>query len=212
MLLIHGVWMPAASLGLLAWRLRRAGFLPRLFSYPSVRRPVAVNARRLIAEVRALGEPLGIVAHSLGGLVALRALHDEPGLPVQRLVLLGTPLRGSALARRMAAFAPGRWLLGHSRDEGLLGDARLPGAPPATGLIAGTRPLGPGRLLPGLRGPSDGTVAVAETAHPLLAARCCLPVTHSGLLLSRAVAAEAIHFLRQGRFDADGPCKICPEA
>ncbi|HSH84055.1 MAG TPA: hypothetical protein VK979_02700, partial [Guyparkeria sp.] len=82
-------------------------------------------------------------------------------------------------------------------------DAGLDDGAPAwqaanTLMIAGTRPLGPGRLLPEtLDGPNDGTVAVAETRVPGLAAHECLPVNHFGMLLSRLVAEMAIAFLHE---------------
>jgi hypothetical protein len=49
---------------------------------------------------------------------------------------------------------------------------------------------------------NDGTVAVSETELPGASARLCLPVTHSGMLLSARVAQEAGSFLQHGRFGA----------
>lgn len=56
-------------------------------------------------------------------------------------------------------------------------------------------------MLPGrLPRPHDGTVAVRETLLPGLSAHRTLAVSHSGLIFSRAVAAQAIAFLRNGAF------------
>ena len=52
----------------------------------------------LIARLRD-SEPLALLGHSLGGLIALEALNREPDLPVTRVVCLGSPLRGSHAAR-----------------------------------------------------------------------------------------------------------------
>ncbi len=126
----------------------------------------------------------------------LGADHD---LPPGRIVLLGTPLRGSAVARRSRNLPGGEFLLGRSAEalgrgyEGVL-DSR------ETGMIAGTRPHGAGRFTGGLSGPSDGTVSVAETRHGGLQDHLELPVTHTGMLVSAAVAGQAAEFLRTGQF------------
>jgi hypothetical protein len=48
--------------------------------------------------------------------------------------------------------------------------------------------------------PHDGTVAVAETRIEGAADHLVLPVTHLSMLWSAAVADQAVHFLREGRF------------
>ena len=48
--------------------------------------------------------------------------------------------------------------------------------------------------------PNDGAVAVAETVVEGAADRIELPVSHTGMLLSPAVAREAGRFLARGRF------------
>ena len=69
------------------------------------------------------------------------------------------------------------------------------------GAIAGARRLGLGRFI-GLDvpAPNDGVVAVEETKHPQLADHLVMPVAHSEMLVSRAVARQAAAFLAHGRF------------
>ncbi len=125
-----------------------------------------------------------------------------------RLVLLGTPLAGSQVARRLAALPVGRLLLGRSGP--MLG-AGLKGIPGDAwedrdcGMIAGTLALGMGRLTGALGGPSDGTVCAGETASGRLVDRLELPVTHTGLLFSTEVARQAVIFLSNGQFDHGAP-------
>jgi hypothetical protein len=69
-------------------------------------------------------------------------------------------------------------------------------------MIAGSRPIGLGWIAGGIGGPGDGTVAVAETRVTGLADHCVLPVSHSGLVLSRAVVRNTVQFLETGRFGA----------
>lgn len=196
--LVHGLWFGPWWMWLLAWRLRRDGFSTRRFRYRSRRRDLDAAAAELAAFVAGIG-PVHIVAHSLGGLVTLRLLSLRPALQAGRVVLLGSPLRGSLAASKSARLPGGRWLIGAALPALQTGYAEVP-ARAAVGLIAGTRPLGLGWLVGGLGGPSDGTVAVRETHADGLRARCELPVTHTGLLFSRAVAHRVAAFLRTGHF------------
>lgn len=68
------------------------------------------------------------------------------------------------------------------------------------GVIAGDRAVGLGRFFAQFSEPNDGTVAVRETALDAATDRIVLPVSHTGMLLSRAVARETAHFLRYGCF------------
>jgi hypothetical protein len=69
------------------------------------------------------------------------------------------------------------------------------------GIIAGTRPMGLGRLFTKFDEDSDGTVAVSETRLPGATDYLTLPVSHTGLMYSQRVAREAGAFLQTGRFD-----------
>jgi hypothetical protein len=78
--------------------------------------------------------------------------------------------------------------------------------PPATarefGVIAGSRPLGIGRVVaPDLPAPSDGVISVEETRVPGMRDHIVLNVNHSGMLVSRAVAHQICVFLRNGAFE-----------
>jgi hypothetical protein len=139
-----------------------------------------------------------VVAHSLGGLIAIEAYRRFTGLPDGRLVCLGSPLGGSSAARGLLKRQLG-WLAGRSGP--LLGEG--PAALPEgreIGMIAGTQSIGLGHLFGRLQGENDGTVGVAETRVPGLAAHATVPVSHSGLVFSADVAAMAERFLHSGRF------------
>jgi hypothetical protein len=68
------------------------------------------------------------------------------------------------------------------------------------GVIAGSLPLGFGRLVGPLAGPNDGTVRVEETRLPGAVEHLTLRVSHSALVYSPAVARQIAAFLRDGRF------------
>ncbi len=197
-LLVHGIWNARHWLAPFALRLRREGLSPALFGYASVLGEPDRAADRLIAQLRR--HPVEhLVGHSLGGLVILEALRRAPELPVKRVVCLGSPLRGSAVAGAIGARAPLSLLLGRSR--GLLETGCPPWAGPAeVGVVAGDRPRGVGGWFVRFDGDSDGTVTVAETRLPGLADHCVVPASHSGLVLSAAAAVQTVAFLREGRF------------
>jgi pimeloyl-ACP methyl ester carboxylesterase len=197
-LLIHGIWNARAWMWPFARLMRRQGFAPEVFGYHSVFGPPERAANRLAAHLRQKPTDY-IIGHSLGGLIALEALRSAPDLSVKRVVCLGSPLLGSAAARALAERAALRWALGHS--DALL----LRGCPPwqgtaQVGMVAGDLARGLGGLFAHFDGPSDGTVAVAETRLPGLSDHCVVPASHSGLVLSDAAARQAAHFLRHGRF------------
>ena len=199
--LIHGLWMPALVMVVLARRLRRAGWATFRFSYSSRHATLWENAAALAEFVQGIDAPrVHFVAHSLGGLLLMQLLQDAPRLPPGRVVLLGTPYRGSHVARRLSRHAWGRWLCGLSLDGALLGDGPRWRGGRELGVIAGTVPIGAGWIVPGLAKPNDGTVAVAETVVAERTDAITLPVTHSGLVFSAAVARQLVHFLNTGNF------------
>jgi pimeloyl-ACP methyl ester carboxylesterase len=200
-LLVHGLWTNRAVMLYLSRALAGRGFAPRAIGYYSALDEFEHNAAHLAREIaRCAGERIHIVAHSLGGLVALRALARRPDARVRRIVLLGSPLSGCHSGRvlaRMRFLAP---LLGTTRSLWVdLPQLDIPAGVQA-GAIAGTRRMGLGSFVLRLPGPSDGAVLVEETRHPRLADHLVMPVAHSEMLVSRAVATQVAAFLAAGRF------------
>jgi pimeloyl-ACP methyl ester carboxylesterase len=199
-ILVHGLWYRAWSMRILRRRLEQAGFRVRSFSYPTRTRAPEVNAAELaqFAAQRSAPEQ-HFLGHSLGGLLVLQMLGQSPPLPPGRVVLLGTPLQGSSVARRIVTWPGFGQLLGASAGVLQAGSRGL-WPERETGMIAGTRAVGLGRLAAQLAAPHDGTVTVAETRSDQLADRIELPVTHTGMLVSDQVARYSAHFFRKGRF------------
>ena len=197
-LLLHGIWNAKAWLAPLARRLRGDGFEVEVFGYPSVLGGPEIAVPRLVARLRDR-EPVAVLGHSLGGLIALEALRREPGLPVTRVVCLGSPLRGSDAARGLGGRAWTAPVLGRSGRLLQAGFERWDGKH-EVGVVAGNVPHGLGRWFARFEGDSDGTVAVDETRLPGLADHCVVASSHSGLVLSADAARQAAHFRREGRF------------
>lgn len=200
--IVHGLWVHGLAMELMRRRVARCGYRALAFSYPSMRLTLSENADRLARYCRDLAAtPVHLVGHSLGGLVVLRMLERTPGVPARRIVLTGTPCAGSLAAQRLARLPGGRAALGRSVSEWYGSERRAPDARHEIGVIAGRLPIGIGRIVaPDLPAPSDGVVSVAETRLPGMRDHVVLNVSHSGMLLSRAVVRQICAFLRDGRF------------
>mgnify|MGYP001820576707 CR=1 FL=1 len=203
-ILVHGLWFRSWAMARLARRLRAAGFTVRGFNYRSTRDGLDSHARRLRAFARHTGERhQHFVGHSLGGLVILRMLDEQDSLPPGRVIFLGSPLRGSIVARKAARVPGATALMGKIQSALDSGYAAMPGGREA-GMIAGTRSVGVGWMVGGTGGPGDGTVAVEETRASGLVDHCQLPVTHTSMLFNAEVARQTAIFLKTGAFDRSG--------
>ena len=199
--LLHGIWMPAWVMSVLARRLRRCGYRVAVFAYHSLTQSLENNAEQLAGFIREQGDAtIHLVGHSLGGLVILQALQKHPGLVTGRIVLLGSPVRGSVVARRLNCYRGLCWILGRSAQRCLLGDGPGWNGHLPLGVIAGTLPVGIGRIIGGLVGENDGMVTVAETHLENTSGFIQVHATHTGLLVSRKVSDSVCGFLRGGHF------------
>ena len=199
---VPGLWMRAASLRVLGSRLRAAGYAVHSFEYSSVRASFDDNVTALQRFLTAVpADVVHLVGHSLGG-VLIRALLDrEPPAHVGRVVCLGSPLRGSRTARRVARLPGGRFIIGKTLlEHEARGGFRAWTSAVEAGCIAGDLALGAGLLTGRFGEPNDGTVAVAETQIDGLRDHIVLPVSHVALMWSHAVAEQLEYFLAHGRF------------
>jgi len=152
-----------------------------------------------------------VVGHSLGGVIACETLAAAADLPPGRAVLMGAPVRGSRAARAVA----GRWygppMLGALAMAELARerDCRWGGTRELC-VIAGTRAAGLGRVFADLPQPNDGTVCLDETELPGATARVVHEVSHTGMLISTAVAKSVTEFLRHGRMTGAGSGTLRP--
>lgn len=187
----------------LARRLQRCGYRPVLLTYHSLRKTIHANARQLAGVVRGLDAArVHLVGHSLGGLVILQALQDDPGLINGRIVLLGSPVNGSVVARRLYRREWARWLVGRGAEGRLAHGGDGWQGHQQVGVIAGTLSVGVGHALGGLSGANDGTVTVAETQLAGSADTQLIHTTHTGLVYSGDVAQSVCRFLHRGSFQA----------
>lgn len=207
--LLHGLARTAASMTILAHRLKRSGHRPALFGYhvfahslDEIAKRFRERVERVLAGDRAQGGNgavrYAIVGHSLGGIVARLAGPDLPPR-LERLVLLAPPNHPPAIA---AALARNPIYRAFTRDAGRrLNDpkffAHLPEPTVPTLVVAGTR--GPrARWLPFRGEPNDGIVRVSE-AHLDGAPLLLVDGLHTFLMNRRDVSRAVLQFLAEPR-------------
>jgi pimeloyl-ACP methyl ester carboxylesterase len=204
---VHGLWVRGGEALWLRRRLARdLAAEARAFPYPSVAADATASARALAEYLAAIRtDTLHVVGHSLGGLVIVKAFEEHAQtlgrLPAGRIVLLGSPLRGSRSARNLARLPFGKKIMGPAAvEELLMPRERRWKQPRDLGVIAGNLGVGLGLLVGTLGGASDGTILAEECRIEGAADRVVLRVSHTGMLFSAAVARAASAFLSTGRF------------
>lgn len=201
--MLHGLGRTRFSMSLLGMRLRSRGLDVINFGYSSLRRPISEHAKRLrdfIEQRVAEGARIDFVTHSLGSIVVRAFAADfHREFELGRVVMLGPPNQGSALARKLSRVPLVSEILGPSFRE--LREFKIP---PSTnhlevGIIAGGAGCERG-LAPLVSGDNDGIVAVSETRLEGARDHCMVRGLHSFLMYYREVEGEAFHFLEHGRF------------
>lgn len=207
---VHGFWSHGTGMYLIKRRLEREfGFRALLFSYRSVHGTLDENAAALANFIRQQEiDGVHIVGHSLGGVLALRMLANDAGALPGRVVCLGSPLTGSRAAKILGAQEWAENIIGRSLPAGVIHESANEWAGDVCeqreiGVIAGTVPLGFGRLFAKFNEDNDGTVAVSETRIGGAKDHLVLPVSHKGMLVSSDVADQTGSFLKRGEFLRD---------
>jgi pimeloyl-ACP methyl ester carboxylesterase len=193
--LVPGLWVPAAAMALLALRLQRRGHEVHVFGYAG-RASYEANVEAL---ARFSEGKTTFVGHSLGGILVFDMLSRHPAIAAEAAVLLGAPVRGCLAGRRFGRAQVGRWMMGECRSLWDERAARWTRKAPL-GVIAGTLPVGLGRAFGALPGENDGVVCVEETSVEGMSGRALVRHGHSMLVLSGEVGQLVDRFLACGRF------------
>ncbi len=203
---IHGVWMLGNELVPLRKRVEACGFACHAFRYPSVRYSPEKAAARLDRFLNRIdAEVVHFVAHSHGGIILLHLFDVSPLQRPGRVLMMGTPIKGSQVARTLYRNPLGRLFLGRAVENGLLGDAPRFKGTHQLGAIAGNRGIGFTHVVSLLFGsplakPHDGAVSVAETRAAEINDHLIVPYSHFGMLFAKPVSESACDFLKHGRF------------
>lgn len=196
--LLHGLFMNHFVMWPFARLLAKHGLNPILFRYPSTTTSLEENGRNFRGWLVQRETPVNIVAHSLGGLVSLEALTapetTDGAVPPAAMVLIGSPVNGSSVGRVLASHSLLKIPLGASVSAW---ESNQRTAPPGwrVATIAGTNPVGAGRIFHSFSGPNDGTVTVEETILKGATSHHEVDSTHTGIIFSPKVANLVADFL-----------------
>jgi triacylglycerol esterase/lipase EstA (alpha/beta hydrolase family) len=217
--LLHGIANIPLSMKFLESRLGKAGYTVHNLGYPSTRVPIEEAAEQVRGKIEQLAgtDTVHIVAHSMGNLVARKALDgDLPHsgqiklgqiklgqIKLGKMVMIAPPSRGSFAAERLKELDIFRWVFGPAGQQlpskNTAFFENLPEPPCPFGIIAGGRGTEDG-YNPIIPGDNDGTVSVEETKLPGAADMVIIRNTHTLLLFDEETAAQTVHFLKHGRF------------
>lgn len=199
--LVHGIWMQGVAMSFMGQKFKQEGFETLRVSYNFLAKTPEQNAEALADSLKALeGKTLHLVGHSLGGIVILHLMKNHPDLNIGKIVLLGSPVKGSAVAKRIHGHQLLRPLLGRSAEGGLLGDAPDFDGRRPLGIIAGSGKFGLGALFYPSDESGDGVVTLKETLLENVTDRVELPRSHTAMIFSRECARLVVRFIEQGRF------------
>lgn len=199
---IHGLYMRPWVMRPMARWFETRGYATSSFGYKTTTESLELNVEQLSAHLDAINcNEVYLVCHSLGGLLArayLEAVAEHH--PIRKLITIGTPHRGAAIAQWMQSKKLGA-LLGQSANKGLLENRSDWDLDVPLGSIAGDGGIGFLPLLTRDPEPSDGTVSVSETHLRGETDHIILPYSHTQLILVPEVYERALNFIRHSRFD-----------
>lgn len=207
--LLHGLARGRSVMGRMEAALSAAGWNVANVGYPTLRASFDGHAETVSRVAKAMADAgdgeVSLVGHSLGGLVARAAAAraGRDGWRAGRIVLVGSPARGAALAAVLDELGPLRFLAG---DCGLACTPERASAvpvPPCRGIAVVAGGNGGRGYNPALRGDNDGVVSVSETRLPVGETSFLLvPALHTPLARHPATLAAAARFLETGRLAA----------
>ncbi|MBQ4844851.1 MULTISPECIES: alpha/beta fold hydrolase [Pseudoalteromonas] len=181
---LHGLYMSGFVMRPLCAKLKKRGFDILNFSYNTLdpdKTAIFTTLDDFIGH-----QDTALVCHSMGGLVARAYLeqHSIASQSVKKVITLGTPHKGSAIAKHM--HNKGLNMLLKNSIEFLLTDNQDWPFSAKLYSIAGDLPLG---FMPILQkgSRSDGTVLLEETQLPGMAEHKIFHVSHTSMIYSRQV-------------------------
>jgi len=190
--------------------LQTQGYITRNVDYPSSRYPIERLAEIIAEEVEDASESnaegrLHLAGHSMGGLVIRAMLKNYRPSNLGRVVMIGTPNNGSQVADFLkkvplykSAYGPaGQQLVtDQSTFAHIFGPVDF-----ELGIIAGTRTIDPvSSLIIGHRNANDGKVTVESTRLIGTADHIAIVANHTFIPSSKIMWAQALSFLRDGKF------------
>jgi len=213
--LLHGIGMRGYVMKRLETALIAQGYRVVNVSYPSREMPFEKIAgeylpAQLQANDVACAPRLNFVTHSMGSLIVRKLIQDARPANLGRVVMIGPPNHGSAAADEARQSVLLSEFLGENLARLGTGEnsiaSTLGPADFEVGIIAGEVAINPlfGNVLAGKH---DGAVTVESTKLEGMRDFIVVPYSHTVMLWRDEVIAQAIAFLREGKFTHPEPPK-----
>ena len=205
--LLHGLARTAGSMKKLVAPFSAEGYQVVNVSYPSRKKPIEELAPlavdKLGIEQCADNSTVHFVTHSMGGILVRYFFDNQSTGRLGRVVMLAPPNKGSQVVDKLKN-TPGYKLMNGPAGMQLGTDqksvpSQLGPVEFELGVIAGSKTFNPilSQFLPN---PDDGKVSVANTKAIGMDDFITLPVTHTFMMKSKVVIAQAVHFIKHGSF------------
>lgn len=190
----------------LARRFRKAGYDTLIITYPSRKLSIPHIAAHVAPQIVSFStkhNQVHFIGHSLGGIIIRAVLATYEIENKGRIVMLGTPHRGSEIVDRLknnflfrAFFGPaGCSLTSDQKFDESLGPVKT-----ELGIIAGDLHAGFMSRLWRMAQPNDGKVSVASSHAHDEADHITLHVGHTVMPFLPSVIAQARCFIQTGKF------------
>lgn len=205
--LLHGIARTSASMQRMERFLQANGYRTLNVDYPSRKHTIEDIVEAIHPQLQEFNKTfsgtLHFVGYSMGGLVIRAYLHKYRPDNLGRVVMIGTPNKGS----EVADFIRNIWL--YRTFYGLAGQQLLTDQQTFShvfgkvdyelGIIAGTSKLDPICSWI-IKLPSDGKVSLESTKLEGMTDHIVIPAAHTFMPINKQIWHSALRFLQQGNF------------
>lgn len=205
--ILHGIFRTKRSMASMARFLEHNGYAVLNLAYPSTKHPLEELADiihpHIDAFTQSISEKLHFVGYSMGGLLIRAYLCKYKPRHLGRVVMLGTPNRGSEVADFMKDKKLYRWLYGAAGQQLVTNQNdfvySLGQVDYELGVIAGNRSIDPvSSYIIGK--PNDGKVSIDSTKIQGMCDHIVVPATHTFFPSNKAAQRQTLTFLQKGCF------------
>ncbi len=208
--LLHGMARSSGSMEKIEEYLSEKGYSVFNEGYPSRKLSVEMIVDSIVVhQIRSLdldeGQKISFVTHSLGGIVVRYLLQEYPDLPVNRVVMLSPPNKGSELVdtfRKVPFLArningPAFFQLSTDEDSFV---NQLGPISNECGIIAGTKTWNAfySNIIPGS---DDGKVSVDSAKLEGMKDFLEVEANHTFIMKNEDVIEQTLHFIEYGEFE-----------
>lgn len=205
--ILHGIARTRRHMRKLETYLSKQGYEVCNLNYPSTKQSLEQlvdTTWQIICEQLTENKSIHFVGYSMGGLIVRAMLSKYRPQQLGKIVLLGTPNKGSEVADFLKNFWLYKKIWGPAGQQ-LITDQQATAhlfsrIDYEVGIIAGNRPID---LVSStiIGKPNDGKVSIDSTKLDGMVDHIVLPVNHTWFPHNKLVQQQTAHFLQHGKFN-----------